>query len=151
MNVQSFTLTVPGQPVPQARARRGKNGHWYTPRQSQEFQERVRAAWMVEGRPRVEGWFALSARFYMPRPVSHYRTGKHSHLLSSNAPAFPSGCDVDNLLKGLVDALNPHGGESLAWDDDRKLVCLSGVHKLYADTLDDVRSDLDVWAAHPPS
>ena len=43
----------------------------------------------------------------MPRPKSHYCTGKRSHVLRAKAPAVHSTRpDIDNLIKFYMDLLN---------------------------------------------
>jgi crossover junction endodeoxyribonuclease RusA len=120
MIVDRFELTVPGEPVPNARARAGAHGH-YTPRRTVEYRERVQATWMVAGRPSLgDAPFVLSASFY--------RSSRRE-------------CDLDNLVKGVLDALN-----GLAWADDRQLVCLSGVHKFTVAAVE-ARTELGVWVS----
>ena len=36
-----MNLTIPGEPVPKARPRRGKGGVWYTPRESLAYEQLV--------------------------------------------------------------------------------------------------------------
>ncbi len=46
--------------------------------------------------------------FYFPRPKSHFRTGRHAHLMRDNAPAYPTtraSGDVDKLIRATLDAL----------------------------------------------
>ena len=115
-----FELSIPGTPIPTARARRGRSG-WYTPETTLEYRDRVQTAWMLAGRPSLgSASFALSAQFYR----------------ASRRPA-----DIDNLLKGLIDALN-----GLAWGDDSQLVCLAGVHKLACGPGED-HTNLAVWVS----
>jgi Holliday junction resolvase RusA-like endonuclease len=118
--VSRFDLVVPGEPVPNARARRGAHG-FYTPKRTSEYRERVQAAWLLAGRPSLGSQaFAVSAQFYR---------------FSRRA------ADLDNLVKGVLDALN-----GLAFVDDAQLVCLAGVHKLSCARGDD-RTELSLWVA----
>lgn len=44
--------------------------------------------------------------FYLPRPKSHFRSGRNSHLLAATAPIAPcTRPDVDKLLRAVLDAL----------------------------------------------
>lgn len=48
----------------------------------------------------------LHITFLMPRPKSHYRTGRNAHLLRDAAPVRPTGKpDLDKLLRSTCDAL----------------------------------------------
>jgi Holliday junction resolvase RusA-like endonuclease len=119
--VDNFTLVVPGEPVPNARARRGAQGSFYTPRRTSEHRERIKAEWLLAGRPSLgDAPFAMSASFFR----------------SSRRAA-----DLDNLVKALLDALN-----GLAWDDDAQLIALSGVHKLEAPQ-SEARTVIKAWSA----
>jgi crossover junction endodeoxyribonuclease RusA len=126
MNADRLQLTVTGPPVPWKRAR--SNGkRRYTDPAMAEYQERVRAAWMVEGRPELAGYLALSATFVIERPKSHYGTGRNAGVLRPTAPEYPGVPDLDNYVKNVGDALN-----GLAWGDDAQIVCLVGVQKVFA-------------------
>lgn len=120
MIVQRFDLAVSGEPIPQARAGRGRHGS-YVPKRSAEYRERIQAAWMISGRPTLgSASFSLSVRFYR---------------------ATQRPCDLDNLLKAVCDALN-----GLAFTDDKQLVCISGAHKLEC-ARGEERTELTLWVA----
>lgn len=62
---------------------------------------------------------AVEARFWMPRPKGHYRTGRNAHLLRDGAPAYPTGKpDTDKLGRLIGDALTAAG----VWRDDSQVV-----------------------------
>lgn len=66
--------------------------------------------------------------FYMPRPKSHYGTGKNSGTLKKNAPTFHiKKPDIDNLVKFVLDALN-----GAYWVDDT-IVSTLMCRKIYTD------------------
>ncbi|MDQ3730264.1 MAG: RusA family crossover junction endodeoxyribonuclease [Actinomycetota bacterium] len=141
----SLSLTIPGEPVALQRHRHTRNGRTYNPPANVEYAERIKLAWRDAGSPKVEGPLTLSARFYLPRPRSHHRSGRFSRFLKPSAPALPDGKpDLSNLVKGLEDALN-----GCAYADDAKIVCYSGCHKLYADH-GLPRAELDLWLATAP-
>ncbi len=101
-------LVVPGPPVAWARARR-RGGRYFTALAQAEYAERVRASWLQAGRPRLPPGEVLAVRadFYLERPAVHWGTGHNAGQLKPSAPAWPCGKpDVDNLLKGQLDALN---------------------------------------------
>ncbi len=134
-------LVVPGAPVPLERARVGRGRH-YLPRRSVEYRERVRVAWMQAGRPCFDGApLAVSARFFFERPASHYGAGRNAQTLKPSAAVVIPGGDIDNLAKGVLDAL-----QTLAFRDDKQVVCLSGVHKGWA-VRGAARTEVDLWVA----
>lgn len=103
-----FVIEIPGVPRPKKRPRSGQ-GRTFTPAETREAEEAVRAAWILAGRPYVPGTFMMHATFMFSRPAR------------SRAKA-PGTADVDNLLKLALDALN-----GFAFDDDRLLVDVRAV------------------------
>lgn len=72
---------------------------------------------------------AVSVRFYLARPKSHYRTGANAHLLRDAAPKRPATKpDLDKLARSTLDAL----GEAGIFHDDSQVSRLA-VTKFYAD------------------
>lgn len=62
---------------------------------------------------------AVLITFRLPRPGSHYRSGRNADQLRDGAPAWPAGRpDVDKLLRSTLDAL----GEAGLWHDDSQVV-----------------------------
>lgn len=137
-----FTLTIPGEPVAWARARR--NGkRYFTDQRVTAHARRIQEAWMLAGRPSLGSQaVTISAYFYLPRPGSHYGTGRNATRLRKSAPGRPT-CkpDVDNFVKLIGDALN-----ELAWNDDAQIVCLSGIAKRYTAEGDQSRTVIEAWA-----
>jgi Holliday junction resolvase RusA-like endonuclease len=70
------------------------------------------------------GTVAVGISCVLERVKSHYGTGKNSGILKASAPGYPRA-DVDNLAKGVLDALTGH-----AWKDDSQVVELS-ISKTY--------------------
>ena len=100
-HVAPLTFTIPGPPVPNARARRGKGGHWYTPPKTRAYRHYTahcaivaKAQWASEhGRPwPTDARYAVTVRCYF-----------------GDARAR----DPDNVRKGILDACR-----RLLWDDD---------------------------------
>ena len=86
---------------------------------------------------RVSGCVCLSLTFYMPRPKSHYRTGRYKHLLKSTAPEIHTiKPDIDNLAKFVMDC-----GQGIMWDDDA-VICQLEARKVY-DT--NPRTEIEYW------
>ena len=89
---------VDGEPVPKARAR-VVNGHTYTPHRTRDAESAVLQAWMRVGishRPRKEDRYKVRLTFWR---------------------GTRRACDIDNLAKTVLDALNGH-----AWLDDSQIV-----------------------------
>lgn len=93
----TITFTVPGNPIPKARARVLRTGRTYTPRSTQEHEETVRIAAIKAGVKKVEeGPVRLVLHFYRENALR---------------------CDFDNLAKTVTDALN-----GIAYEDDSQIV-----------------------------
>jgi len=120
----TLELVIPGEPVPNARARKGRGGHFYTPAATQAFRERVQAAWMVEGRVKLADRPLLaSVEFIHGHSPSNL---KKNGAARSGAPEWPRA-DIDNLVKGVLDALN-----GLAYKDDSQVVGLVAFQRFAA-------------------
>jgi crossover junction endodeoxyribonuclease RusA len=58
----------------------------------------------------LAGPVEVSIDFYMPRPKSHYRTGRNAGLLRDNAPAHVAvKPDIDKCARATLDALTDVG------------------------------------------
>lgn len=131
MDATSITFEIPGQPVPQPRARMTRRGHAYTPdngivayKAAAILAARVAAA----GRTPSGAAHAIDLEFVIDRPPSHRRK---DGSLTAKAPPWPpkrSG-DWDNLAKGVCDAITDCGA---VWLDDDQVVD-SRVRKRYAE------------------
>ena len=108
-----MTIVIPGVPVPQGRpkfARRGNFVTTYDPDKSRKWKAHVKEH--AEGQ--VTELFAseiplhISAMFYMPGPKSVSVAKRPFHTVKP---------DVDNLVKGLTDALT-----GICWVDDAQIV-----------------------------
>jgi len=132
-DIQFFVKGEPkGQPRPRAFARRVGD----------KFIARVYDAGTAEGwksqiaiaakpflpESPILGAVGITITFNMPRPMSHYRTGKNEGQLKPDAPWFCTGKpDFDNLVKAVLDALTTLG----MWMDDKQVV-IAHVTKYYA-------------------
>lgn len=95
-------VLVPGPPVPKGRPRRARNGHWYTPKRTKDYERHVRACARVTlMRVRLFGRWPLDATYEL-----------EAHVYPPNRRRM----DGDNVLKALCDALN---GE--LWNDDSQV------------------------------
>lgn len=120
-------LIVYGDPVPQPRARittRGRFAHGYVPASHaiHEYRAKIAEAWKAardaDDLEPFLGPVEMSIMWHFERPKSHLR---RNGTVKPSAPVFPNP-DVDNLEKGILDALTKAG----AWKDDKQVV---EVHK----------------------
>lgn len=121
-----WTFTVPGQPVPQPRARvstRGGFARAYTPAKHpvHAFRQAVTLSAAAAGMTAIDGAYELTVEAVFARPASHLRKSG----IASKAPAYPGhSCgDCDNIAKAVQDSLPFH--------DDTQVVRLI-VSKRYA-------------------
>ena len=91
-------ITIPGEPVAKERPRRGKNGSWYTPTKTRDYEQLV-------------GWIWKETRI---KPL----TGPVSVRLDFWIGGRDK--DLDNLVKAVLDGLN-----GVAWEDDSQIVSIT--------------------------
>ena len=109
--MNSLSFTIPGRPVPWARAGRSKSGHSFTPKKQEDHAELVRAAAFsaepglaMRGQALV-GPLSLILSFCFEFPKKRTKT------------EMTSRPDLDNLVKQILDALN-----GFAFADDAQIV-----------------------------
>lgn len=123
----TLSFTVPGEPVPQPRPKVstwGGRGRAYTPaghaihafRQAITIRATL-AARQARWEP-AAGPVELEVACLFSRPPSHL---KASGEVRATAPAWPPRSDVDNLAKGVLDAVTDSGA---VWGDDDQVVRL---------------------------
>lgn len=127
-------FTALGIPKAQPRVKaciRGRHAAVYTPNTAKGWRETVSLT-AIQHAPikPLQGPLELTLEFWMPRPKSHYRTGKFAHILKINAPKWHI-CkpDRDNLSKAVMDAISD---TKMIWIDDSQ-VCDGPVRKLYCE------------------
>ena len=127
---------VRGIPAPQGSKRHMGNGVMVESagQKLKSWREAVRAecvaAMLDTGTETITaGPVAVTATFLMPRPKSHYRTGKHSGVLRDDAPRYvDKRPDIDKLVRATLDALR-YGG---AYMDDSQVARFKDVEMVYA-------------------
>ncbi|HSH52137.1 MAG TPA: RusA family crossover junction endodeoxyribonuclease [Bacteroidales bacterium] len=117
-------VIVKGKPIAKARPRFARAGKFIRTYNAQESEEGKFLLLAIEQINHVfEGPIELAMFFYMPRPKSHYGTGKNEGVLKVSAPIFhTTKPDIDNLIKFPLDILN-----EVAWEDDRQIVKITAV------------------------
>lgn len=122
-------IVVDGNPIAKKRprfVRRGKFVSTYNPQETEEGRFLLLAKGQISGP--LQGPLRVDCIFYMPRPKSHYGTGKKAGVLKQDAPLYHTKKpDIDNLQKTVYDCLN-----GFAWSDD-SIICISESKKLYSD------------------
>lgn len=120
-------LFVEGNPKPQSRPRvsvRAGRGFAYNAdsKEMKAWKKALDAE--LAGIPDrgLDGPMHVELMFRLPRPKSHYRTGKFSHLLKDSAPGdHQSRADLDNLAKVVLDKIT----RSEYWLDDNQVISLA--------------------------
>ena len=138
---QIIEFFVEGRPKPQPRVRARVLGKGekafagvYDPETSKPWKRTIAAVapFYKPARP-ITGPVSVTIDFYMPRPKSHYRTGRYADQLKPDAPVRhttgggPYGGDRDNLEKAVTDCLTKLG----FWKDDGQ-VCAGEVRKFWS-------------------
>lgn len=142
--VRPLRFIVPGTPVPQGSKRvvRGRlidaNGAALRPYRAMvadaaaealglEAGDTAEALAALEAHQPAREAVAVSLRFGLVRPRSHYGTGRNADVLKTSAPVWPGvKPDVDKLTRAVLDALT-----GVVWADDAQVVVLNA-DKVYS-------------------
>lgn len=128
---------IKGIPKPQPRPRATSHGgraRVYNPPTANEWKSKVMEGLISYAHEDSKEPFILFLTFFMPRPKSHYGTGRNSRLLKANAPIFHTQTpDIDNLTKAVMDAMTVIN----IWRDDSQVLSVTST-KSWADTPEDV-------------
>lgn len=143
--MSAISFRVRCTPVGQPRAKAARIGGFvrmYTPNTANDFKGAVQAAAIEAGllNKLLEGPIRLRLVFRMPRPKSHFGTGKNSSKLKDSAAYWhTTKPDLDNIEKALKDALS----DIRAWRDDCQ-VCSVEKCKVYVEGLEAPVSDVSI-------
>ena len=122
-----ISFTIAGKPKPLKRHRVSKNGSMYDPSHGDKKGMWLQIARFKPKAP-LKGDIMIKMIFTMPRPKSHFRTGKYKHILKDDMPEFHSSTpDLDNLVKFLLDTIQ--GKDRIIYDDSQ--VCMLQAEKVY--------------------
>lgn len=129
----TYSFTIPSIPIAQPRARavafRGHARMHDAPKTHaiHAYKATVRQVVAEHIKAPLTGPLQISLEFVMPRPQSHYRTGKNIGRMKDTAPRWHiSKPDLDNLVKGAKDAL-----KGVAWNDDSQVAVYGETRKRY--------------------
>ena len=132
---------VNGTPKPQIRhkfARVGKFVKTYDPSKKDKKDFLTKVLEYAPKKP-LEGALQMILVFYFPRPKSHFRTGKYSHLLKDSSPInHIKTPDSDNLGILVMDAL-----DKKFYKDDSQ-ICQLQIEKLYCDVGESARTEVHI-------
>ena len=127
-------FTVPGPPVPWARAGR-KGGFSYTPTHVKNFENRVRLFAHQAGVTPLEGPVEILVRAIWPMKGQPLKRSKRPWAWKATRP------DIDNVLKGVLDALN-----GIAYQDDGQVVRAT-IEKIHAAQGEPAETVIDIREA----
>jgi len=122
-------LKINTKPIAQQRHKARRAGNrviMYDPSSKDKDRFKKESAEFAPKHP-LEGAISVSMVFSMPRPKSHYRGGRFSHLLKDSSPSrHTSRPDLDNIIKFYLDAMT-----GMFWKDDA-YVCTIEASKNYS-------------------
>ena len=135
-----LVITVYGDPAPQGSKTVFGRNVVESSKRVRPWREAVAQA--VAAGPRIVAFgervpVEVVITFWLPRPRSHYGTGRNASALRGDAPEYPVAKqrdDIDKLCRATLDALSGHGipkGCPHVLDDDSQVAVLTAV-KLYA-------------------
>ncbi len=134
-----LAIRVYGTPAPQGSKRAYLNPHSHTvqmvesSKRVKPWREAVKYAVLEHTVEQITAPLRLSVRFIVPRPRSHYRTGRFADRLKDSAPLYPAGKpDIDKLLRSTLDGLSEAG----LFRDDCQVVGFDRLDKAYAEPHD---------------
>lgn len=128
---ESISFTIPGTPVGKGRpkfARRGNFVTTYTPEKTATYENliKVKAEEAMQGRTLIDGAVDVRVWIWVTPPASWSQKKQRAALAHQIFPTTKP--DVDNVIKGIFDAMN-----EIVWKDDKQVVDLNVV-KRYAET-----------------
>ena len=135
MNNEEVSFYVAGVPQPG-----GSKKAFYNPKigraiitednpKSKPWRAAVAAAASEVFKEVLDGPLHVRFEFFFTRPKGHYRTGKNSGMLKTDAPAYPDvRPDASKCTRSSEDAL-----KGIAWRDDSQIVS-QFASKRYADS-----------------
>ena len=127
----TIAFVVPGTPVGKGRpkfARRGNFVSTYTPEKTASYENlvKVKAEEAMQGQQLFEGAVSVEIALFVTPPASWSQKKQREALAGTVFPT--SKPDVDNVLKGIMDACN-----EIVFKDDKQAVDVK-VIKRYSDT-----------------
>lgn len=134
-----FDLIILGNPKAQRRHKHFRKGTFsgtYDPSQNDKANFVIQVKNQAPPAPLLIP-LKVELNFCLPRPRSHYGTGRNANLLKKTAPTrYIKKPDIDNLVKFVFDSLN-----CIFWRDDTQ-ICVVKAYKQYSDR---PRTEIRIW------
>lgn len=148
MDATAIRFEIPGDAVPQPRARATRTGRMYTPTRNGIDTFKQAVALMASHTAAVNGWkpsdapHEIDVEAVFARPPSHLAK---SGALRAGVPSHPGrrNGDNDNIEKGVWDAVTECGA---VWLDDSQIVANS-TRKRYAERGEEARTIVTIRRA----
>lgn len=126
----TISFEVPGEPKGKGRPRFAKRGDFvqtYTPEGTASYENLVKVMYYnAAGAKKLEGPISMEAAFYFGIPKSKPKKTQAAMRSGQIKPTIK--CDIDNIVKIVLDGLN-----KVAFDDDKQIVALKA-RKEYSET-----------------
>ena len=123
---------IKGKPKALKRHRSTRTGRMYDPSAKDKKQIWLQIA-KFKPKTALAGDIMIKLIFTMPRPKSHYRTGKFKHILKDGYEHIINHTfkpDIDNLVKLIADTIQ--GQDRMIVDDSQ--ICMLQAEKIYGET-----------------
>ena len=134
-------ITIKGKPKPLKRHFHRKDGRNFDPSYKDKKDIIFKTAQFKPKQP-LKGGLRVYMTFYMPRPKSHFRTGKFKNQLRGNIALYHTTTpDIDNLIKLIFDSFN-----EIFWEDDKQ-ICQLQSEKMYCDIGEKPRTEIIIEGA----
>lgn len=129
--IQPIAFVVPGSIVGKGRPRFARRGNFvttFTPEKTATYENlvKVKAEEAMQGRQVIDGAVSVVIALYVTPPASWSQKKQREALEGRIFPT--SKPDIDNVLKGIMDACN-----EIVWKDDKQAVDVS-IRKRYSET-----------------
>ena len=126
----NISFEIPGPPVGKGRPRFARRGNFvstYTDSKTASYENlvKIKAQDAMAGRVAIDGPIYVSIGIFITPPASWSQKKQRLALDGKILPT--SKPDIDNVIKGIFDAMN-----DIVWRDDKQVVSVSA-YKLYAD------------------